>query len=162
VDGQSAISPSLGCVEKPGYWLWTRFFGTRKSSKFENCLLYSTGEQSWKTEDHHDNPMHHKMLAPFVAATLETQTSNRKANLKQSFVCRHFTWMHPPPPDSKPDYYPRKFTIIITSWYIIFSSGCNKLQHTDSAESINLSVSVSHRKTCACSLDKQTCRRLMH
>ena len=44
----------------------------------------------------------------------------------------------------------------------IFNWRCNTLQHTDSAESRNLSMSVSPSKTPVCSLDKQTCRRLMH
>jgi len=45
---------------------------------------------------------------------------------------------------------------------VIFSWRWNTLQHTDSSESRNLSQSVSLRKTLVCSLNKQTCRRLMH
>ena len=44
----------------------------------------------------------------------------------------------------------------------IFSWRCNTLQHTDSSESRNRSLSVSLRKTPVCSLNKQTCQRLMH
>jgi hypothetical protein len=44
----------------------------------------------------------------------------------------------------------------------IFSWRCNTLQHTDSSESRNRSLSVSLRKTPVCSLNKQTCWRLMH
>jgi len=39
---------------------------------------------------------------------------------------------------------------------------CNTLQHTDSAESRNLSVLVSPRKTPVYSLDKETWWRLIH
>jgi len=44
----------------------------------------------------------------------------------------------------------------------IFCWRCNTLQDIDSSESRNLSVSVSPRKTPVCSLNKQTCWRLMH
>jgi len=43
----------------------------------------------------------------------------------------------------------------------IFSWCCNTLQHTDSSKSRNSSLSVSLRKTPVCSLNKQSCRRLM-
>jgi len=44
----------------------------------------------------------------------------------------------------------------------IFSWRCNTLQHTDSSESRNRSLSVSLRKTPVCSLDNHACWRLMH
>ena len=44
----------------------------------------------------------------------------------------------------------------------IFTWRYNTLQHTDSVESRNRSLSVSLRKTPVCSLNKQTCWRLMH
>jgi len=42
----------------------------------------------------------------------------------------------------------------------IFNWRCNTLQHRDSAESRNRSLSVSLSKTPVCSPNKQTCRRL--
>jgi len=44
----------------------------------------------------------------------------------------------------------------------IFCWRCDTLQHTDSSESRNRSLSVSLRKTPVCSLNKQTCRSRMH
>jgi len=44
----------------------------------------------------------------------------------------------------------------------IFYWRCNTLQHTDSSELRNLSLSVSLRKTPVYSLNNQTCRRLMY